>query len=95
MPKDSYRMRRRILEMALANGARQAVLPARYRSPGRSDLPPFGSSSRGTVLRESTPGGERRQATGLRAGLIEDVAKPGEEENNKVRRRKLLSFFTG
>ena len=29
------------------------------------------------------------------AALIEDVAKPGEEENNKVRRRELLSFFAG
>ena len=27
------------------------------------------------------------------AALIEDVAKPGEEENNKVRRRELLSFL--
>jgi len=39
LPEDSYRMRRRILETALANVARQAALPARYRSPGRSDLP--------------------------------------------------------
>jgi hypothetical protein len=31
----------------------------------------------------------------LRVDLIEDVAKPGEEETNKVRRRKLLPFFTG
>jgi hypothetical protein len=34
-------------------------------------------------------------ATGLRVDLIEDEVKPGEEENNKVRRRELLSFFTG
>jgi hypothetical protein len=39
LPEDSYRMRRRILETALANGTRQAALPAHYRSPGRSDLP--------------------------------------------------------
>src|SRR5271157_6332617 len=34
-------------------------------------------------------------ATGLRVDLVEDEVKPGEEENNKVRRRELLSFFTG
>jgi hypothetical protein len=59
--------------------ALETALPARYRSPGRSDLPPtYSSSSCGAVSRESTPG-----------------AKPGEEENNKVRRRELLSFFHG
>ena len=41
------------------------------------------------------PAASADMATGLRADLIEDVAKPGEEENNKVRRRELLSFFTG
>jgi hypothetical protein len=29
------------------------------------------------------------------AALIEDVAKPGEEENDNGRRRELLSFFAG
>ena len=39
--------------------------------------------------------GDRRHATGLRVDLIEDVAKPDEEENSKIRRGELLSFFTG
>jgi hypothetical protein len=36
-----------------------------------------------------------RASASLRADLIEDEVKPGEEENNKVRRWELLSFFTG
>ena len=55
----------------------EAALPARYRSPGRSDLPTLQLELMRRNSRESTPG-----------------AKPGEEENNEVRRRELLSFFT-
>jgi hypothetical protein len=56
----------------------ETALPARYRSPGRSDLPHLQLELIRRVLRESTPS-----------------AKPGEEENNKIRRRELLSFFHG
>jgi hypothetical protein len=58
--------------------ALETALPARYRSPGRSDLPHLQLElMRGSFAR------------------IDTCAKPGEEENNKVRRRELLSFFHG
>ena len=75
--------------------ALEAALPARYRSPGRSDLPHLRLElMRRSFARFRHPAASA-DATGLRVDLIEDEVKPGEEENNKVRRRELLSFFTG
>jgi hypothetical protein len=69
-------MRRRILETALANGARQAALL--LAAGVLADLPPPSARGHAAQFRAN----RHPAAAMMRVGLIEDQVKPGEQENN-------------